>query len=281
MGSRPVKTGVVVTLLMILFAVYAVAQNNQPTLNSIEPDRVKAFSEFQLVLKGAGFQEKSVVYVQVKEEPARYMKHAPSFVSENELKIGFKFGLGLKPRERSIYVKNPDGERSNKVKLTVVPPHEPLVKEEPVSDETGAETPKENTDTKPDDDAGSTEEKGDDAENTEAAENAVEIVPPQIKEIQPLKADAGIRFSLVVLGEGFQEGAVVMVMANVKAGTYFKPKYEFQEFSAEFLGDTILEVTFDRGFYHDPSSRELYVVNPDGGESNKVALTVVPVSGGK
>jgi flavodoxin len=76
-------------------------------------------------------------------------------------------------------------------------------------------------------------------------------------------------------GKDFAAGAVAKILANVNAGTSRAPQYEMKQFDTEVLSDTVLTVELDRGFAPSPRLRTVVVVNPDGGESTPLILTVI------
>jgi hypothetical protein len=269
-------------LCFYCFPVALSAQASEPRLDSLEPSGVRALTAFKLILKGSGFTEGAEVFVQATTKPARYLKFETVYISAEELQIEFGFGLGLRPQSRAVYVQNPDGAKSKALELTVVPPGVPLEEsdDKPETAESGNKD-EEQPDAEEKPKTGGEAEAVPDGEPKPESTETAEVPRPRITGIQPAEVSAGVRFSLVILGEDFKDGAVLKIQANSKAGSYFPPSYDYREFEAEFLGESILEVTFDRGFYHDPPDRDLYVVNPDGGESNKVSLAVVPPGRGR
>lgn len=260
----------VVLSLLVVGSARGVAGGDKPALTSLEPEEVSALAGFTLTLKGSGFVEGAVVYVQAAASPRRFLKFQPAFISSGELQVDLSVGLGLQPLHRSVFVKNPDGQTSEALTLDMVLPRVSPADAPP------AAVPRERADqdageTAPSRSAGPAGEK-----ETSSPPQGDQDPLPRIDTIQPDDVEAGLRFSLLVIGNGFKAGAKVMVLANTGAGGYRAPTYSFRPFEAELLGDTMLEIPFDRGFYPEPRQRELYVVNPDGKMSNRVVLTVLP-----
>ena len=181
------------------------------------------------------------------------MAYKPDLLTPEEIRISFGLGFNTRLVERTVFVENPDGSRSAPLLLKVLP-RKPQ-REEPETELV------ENSDEAANEDEGT-------------AEPAEEVAGPTLLELQPAEVVEASRFSLLLIGEGFTEGAEVVVSANARAGSYRTPEYAEVAFAAEYLGDTLLEVSFDRGFYHEPAAREVFVRNPNGGESNRLLLTV-------
>ena len=247
------KTGTALLALLLSAVSIGFAADEKPVVESIEPAEVVALTPFELVLSGSGFAEGARVFVQTRENPARYMAYRPASLTPEEIRVSFGLGFNLRLSERSLFVENPDGSRSEPLVLRVLA-------RRPQSEEPEPEPEAE------------TVESGEEVEET--AEPAETVAGPTLLELQPAEVVEASKFSLLLIGEGFVEGAEVVVSANTNAGSYRTPEYGEVAFTAEYLGETLLEVSFDRGFYHEPATREVFVRNPDGGESARLLLAV-------
>jgi len=237
-------------------ATLASTTDGRPEISAIEPCEVVALNPFELVVRGSGFEEGAIVYLQVRESPARFVVFKPFSVLSGEIKVRFRLGLNQKLTQREIFVENPDGSRSDSIVITVR-------RRTRQSEDAGEET--EVTSVSGSDELSSSDE-------------ASAAPAPRLLELQPAEVETVTRFSLLVIGEGFQRGAKLVVQANINAGTFKAPVYEPLAFDVEYLGESLLEISFDRGFYFDPPTREVFVRNPDGSESNRLSLAVKPIT---
>lgn len=219
------------------------AQESAPRIDSLEPDTIEAFTPVRLHISGSGFDGQTRVYLQT-SVAGRFLPYSPEESTSSSITLELKTGFALKPRQRTLYVADGKGGESNRVVLNIVPKGSLTTEDaEPVADESR----------EPDD----------------------AFAPPVLSELQPARVLMAQPFELLCLGEGFQPGARVEVESNVNVGTSKPPEYRLTGFEAEFLAETLLLITFDRGFAPEPRQRKIVVVNSDGGRSQTRTLTIV------
>lgn len=241
---------IALAVLSTSVALAAAAAAETPRLERVEPQRVEPHRPFVLVLTGSGFEAGADVLIESGTRD-RFIRRQPRSLSDARCEISFALGYGPEPSERRLYVENPDGERSEMLRLQIA---------------AGAgEAPADGAGREPPDPSGSTEP-GNGGDGTDSA--------PVIAELRPAVARAGEPFLLEIVGSGFAPEAEVRVTVNVNAGSSRLPQYAPQPFAALFVDEELLEVEFDRGFYPIPGARDVAVVNPDGAESAPAVLRI-------
>jgi hypothetical protein len=234
--------------LLLLFSLLAGgdAAVDDPRITNLNPSVFEAFTPLVLELEGGKFIEGSAIYIET-SQPGRFIKYEPDSLTSERITLRLSIGFGLRPKTRDLYVETEDGCRSNLVQIQMVPKGS-LAEEEATTDSEQV------------------------ADLLEASE---QLLLPVIHQLQPDRILLAQPLSLLIIGEGFVEGAEVWIMVNNNIATAKAPVYRFMSFACEYLADTLLQVDLAKGFYSDPQQRELYVVNPDGGKSNRLAFTIL------
>lgn len=228
------------------FLIVAMAQASAaaPVASSVSPDVLAPYRPAQLTIQGAGFDDGCRVLI---GPPGKLIPVRSEAVSDSEIVVNLPAGYGPSPQRRQLIVDCAGGARSEPLWLTIAAG--------------GDVRPAEADD-------------GHAAPGTDPAPGDVTGEPPRVLRLDPGAIAAGEPFTLTVVGEAFQEGAVVQVLANANAGTSRQPEYRSIAFPTELASDTVLIVDFDRGLAPSPRLREIVVVNPDGGRSPPMYLEV-------
>lgn len=215
-----------------------------PKLVELSPASVVPSRPVDLVLLGENFAPGAKVLIETGSS-GRFVAYRATGVESERIELSLPLGFPRSPVERRIFVRNPDGSQSTARVLTIRTP-------EP-SDSSSASAVTETSD-------------------PVSAAPDVDADRPVVTSIWPQPLPAGQARAIEVIGRGFEEGAEVLVSANVHAGSRRLPEYELRAFSAQLIDEQTLEVRFDRGFFHTPAVRELVVINPDGGRSQPALL---------
>lgn len=224
--------------------------DGRPALDRVEPPSVPAYAPASVTLHGRGFGAGCHVLLGV---PGRMVPVPSTLVDAKTLQVELRLGLPPEPAERQLVVDCGGGRVSAQAILRVeprghgqpaTPPAVPLPVIEPVAQAAVAGSP------------------------------AGIVSVPVLARLEPAEFAAGQTGILTLFGSGFASDTRVRILANLHAGTSRPPDYEMKEFAAELLSDTVLTVELDRGFAPSPRLRRVVVVNPDGGESAPLFLTV-------
>jgi hypothetical protein len=224
------------------------AGDQAPVLRSLEPESITAFAPVTLTLHGEGFTRDCRVMLGV---PGRMVPVPMQLVGTDTLTVDLRLGLSPQPARRQVVVDCGGGRVTPPLPLAVQPPAAragPGDRSALASAESAPAAP------------------------TEAV--AARTTAPLLERLEPAELPAGQTGIVTVFGKGFVAGAVAKILANVNAGTSRAPQYEMKQFDTEVLSDTVLTVELDRGFAPSPRLRTVVVVNPDGGESAPLILTV-------
>lgn len=236
----------VVALVLLAFGGSARAQTPGPELHAISPAVLAPFQSARLEIRGQGFDEDTRVLIEG-VSPGRFMSYQPELLSPERCTVELPLGFGPRPPIRDVVIETRNGARSHALPLTI---------REMVTEPLDADAPE--------------------SESGGVPIQIEDVVSggPALREIRPATAPAGRAFRLELLGGGFAEGAHVEVVVNVHAGSSKLPEYRPQSFRATRLGEDLLEVSFERGFYPVPGARDLRVVNPDGTRSETRSLRI-------
>jgi len=105
----------------------AETESSELTVSSINPSSVSEGQAFVLKVYGSGFQLGTKVYIEVNvnagtelEPEYGFMEFDCIFIESSQIQISFDRGFGADPKERKIYVQNPDGRQSNTVVLRIL-----------------------------------------------------------------------------------------------------------------------------------------------------------------
>lgn len=217
-------------------------------LRSLEPESIQAFAAATLTLHGEGFTRDCRVLLGI---PGRMVPVPARLVGADTLTVELRLGLGPNPARRQIAVDCGGGRVTPPLPLAIEPPAARTNRgERPVSASAESAPPA----------------------PTEAI--AAPATAPVVERLEPTEILAGQAGIITVFGKDFAADAVAKILANVNAGTSRAPQYEMKQFDTEVLSDTVLTVELDRGFAPSPRLRTVVVVNPDGGESTPLILTV-------
>lgn len=237
------------TLSWVTLASAPQAGDQALLLRSLEPESIPAFSPVTLTLHGEGFTRDCRVMLGV---PGRMVPVPAQLVGADTLTVDLRLGLGPQPARRQVVVDCGSGRVTPPLPLAVEPPAARTSRgERPVSASVESAPPA----------------------PTEAV--VVRATAPALERLEPAELPAGQAGIITVFGKDFAAGAVAKILANVNAGTSRAPQYEMKQFDTEVLSDTVLTVELDRGFAPSPRLRTVVVVNPDGGESTPLILTVI------
>ncbi|PWB73315.1 MAG: hypothetical protein C3F15_09825 [Holophagae bacterium] len=231
---------------LLLILVMAQSATGTPSSVAVSPDVLAPYRPAELTIRGEGFGPDCSVLT---GSPGKLVPVHSRVVSDSEIVVELAVGFGPKPPRRQLIVDCGGGGRSDPLWLTIA---------------AGGGSP-----VVADSDA---QPALDDGVGTGSGSGLSEH--PRIIRLDPGAIAAGEPFTLTVVGEAFQEGAEVAVLANIHAGTSREPEYQPVDFPAEVASDTVLIVDFDRGFAPSPRLRSITVVNPDGGRSPPMYLEV-------
>jgi len=105
----------------------AESESSELMVSSISPSSVSEGQAFVLKVYGSGFQLGTKVYIEVNvnagtelEPEYGFMEFDCVFIESSQIQISFDRGFGVDPKERKIYVQNPDGRQSNTVVLKIL-----------------------------------------------------------------------------------------------------------------------------------------------------------------
>ncbi len=103
------------------------SESSELMVSSISPSSVSEGQAFVLKVYGSGFQLGTKVYIEVNvnagtelEPEYGFMEFDCVFIESSQIQISFDRGFGVDPKERKIYVQNPDGQQSNTVVLKIL-----------------------------------------------------------------------------------------------------------------------------------------------------------------
>jgi hypothetical protein len=105
----------------------AESESSELMVSSISPSSVSEGQAFVLKVYGSGFQLGTKVYIEVNvnagtelEPEYGFMEFDCVFIESSQIQISFDRGFGADPKERKIYVQNPDSRQSNTVILKIL-----------------------------------------------------------------------------------------------------------------------------------------------------------------
>ncbi len=105
----------------------AESESSELMVSSISPSSVSEGQAFVLKIYGSGFQLGIKVYIEVNvnagtelEPEYGFMEFDCVFIESSQIQISFDRGFGADPKERKIYVQNPDNRQSNTVILKIL-----------------------------------------------------------------------------------------------------------------------------------------------------------------
>ncbi len=227
-------------LALALWALAALPATAQPAARSVTPRTVAPYAPVTLRIAGSGFLPGCRVML---DRGLRFAPVATTVLGEDAIEVRLPAGLPPRPAVRRLVV-DCGGARSRPLTLHVsksrpaagTPPAAPTAPEQKEA------PPVQDT--------------------------------PVLQALDPAEVPAGEPFTLTLTGSGFEEGAVVQVLANVHAGSSAAPEYRPRRFPAERLSDSVLLVDFERGFAPEPALRPVTVVNPSGAASAPLFLRI-------
>ena len=247
----------------------AVTDSEAPALLALVPSAVQAHRPTTLTLEGRGFVPETSVLIETGRS-GKFLRYRPTEVGGDRCVVSVPSGFPERPAELAVFVENPDGSRSERLPLAVLP----------VTVGIGASTPDSQSDAATDGAVVNHPEVGENLESgaLEEPRTGSDEALPAIREIRPAEIPAGRPLILEVFGAGFDEESKVLVTANLHAGSSRLPEYALKAFPSYFIDAELIEVEFDLGFYPIPGARDVVVENASGGRSEPAILQVTQSS---